>query len=67
MTERGILYLDLHDHFRKHVAPGKESDIYWPIDKHFNAKGYEILAMGVADALPEIPGFVAKTRAIGGD
>lgn len=30
------------------VAPG---DLYWPVDRHYNARGYEIFARAVADGL----------------
>lgn len=57
LAERGIRYLDLREHFQAAIPRGEEADYYWPIDRHYKAPGYAIMAETVADALPTIPGF----------
>lgn len=55
--EAGIAYLDLREPFREAIPPGEELRYAWPIDNHYNARGYALMATVVVAALDEIPGF----------
>lgn len=64
LAKAGIRYLDLQEHFQSAIPPGREQDYYWPVDLHYNARGYEIMASGVASALVELPGFPRPTNTL---
>jgi lysophospholipase L1-like esterase len=54
--EQGIHFVDLLDYFKVNNLMTKEnaSDFYWPIDRHFNSKGYEFMGNAIADKILEL-------------
>ena len=57
--EKDILAVNLLEHYKAECAKSgvPASDIYWPIDLHHNARGYELFARGVAEAISKTPGI----------
>ncbi|MBU2490199.1 MAG: SGNH/GDSL hydrolase family protein [Proteobacteria bacterium] len=48
----GAPVLDLFPSFREAMGQGAEvANLYWPVDRHFQAQGYEVFASAVADGL----------------
>lgn len=52
-AETGLRVVDLHEYYRgpNGIPEARWRDYYWPVDWHHNARGYEIFARGVAEAL----------------
>jgi len=52
MREKNIPYADLTNFFQERVPKRDYFEEYkWPIDGHYNARGYELLARGIEDVL----------------
>ncbi|MBI5845809.1 MAG: hypothetical protein HZB23_14215 [Deltaproteobacteria bacterium] len=57
--EKDILVVNLLEYYKAECAKSgvPASDIYWPVDLHHNARGYELFARGVAEAISKTPGI----------
>ena len=62
MKDKGIPAMDLYPFFRNKIAPNDEKalrEYYWPMDRHFKAKGYSLMASGILEEMAR-RGYVTK-------
>jgi hypothetical protein len=51
LRQSGVDFADLEPYFDPIKANPNESEYYWPIDRHFNHKGYGLFALGIEHEL----------------
>ncbi len=51
LSDIGIVFVDLTGAFQAHMGGRPINEFLWPTDLHYNAKGYELLALAFEDAL----------------
>lgn len=51
LSKAGVAYDDITDFMAREIPKNKSREYYWPIDLHFNEKGYAVFANAVVDSI----------------